>query len=41
MKYFSDTLDKFTGGLKSIDTDHAYIHEGLFFTVSDIATIAT
>ena len=41
MKYTSDSLDKLTGGIKMIDTDHSYIHQGVFFSLDDIVTIAT
>jgi len=34
-------LDRFTGSKKVIDSDHAYIHDGLFYTVAQRATLAT
>jgi len=41
MKYFSDAVDRLTGGLRQITTDHVYIHDGRFFTAESFPVIAT
>ena len=38
-KYHSDTLETTTGALRSIDNDHAYIHEGKLFSATHKVTL--
>ena len=39
VNYHSDTLETFTGALRNIDNDHAYIHEGKLFSASYKVTL--
>lgn len=38
---FMDVFETFTGAFKTIDNDHAYIHDGIMFVAFDKAVVTT